>query len=181
VYSADYEARNAFRSTAYHNTPKVDGEEINRFRGPADLFWLHDDARPQIRNFDAGSSNASLVAAHSGYERLAEPVTVVRRITLHHESHELVVEDRFEGSGSHSVEIPLHLPVHVQAVGQSPEVVLHANDRRFALSASCSTAWTFGVQRSRLSPSYGIVSPSTKLVWQHRGRLNSLTFRIAPS
>jgi uncharacterized heparinase superfamily protein len=179
VYSADYEARNAFRSTAYHNTPKVDGEEVNRFFGPADLFWLHDDARPEIRSFESRPSGATLVAAHSGYQRLAEPVTVARQITLHHVSHELVIEDRFEGAGSHGVETPLHLSPDVQVESGAAGATVMTKGRKFSVTAD--PEWAAGIESARLSPSYGVIAPSKRLVWRHPGGLRPLKVRIRPS
>jgi hypothetical protein len=38
--------RNAFRSTASHNTPCIDGEEVNRFIAWDYLWQLHNDATP---------------------------------------------------------------------------------------------------------------------------------------
>src|SRR6185437_12801188 len=44
VYTASVEDRNLFRSTAMHNTPQIDGEEVNRFVAPDNLWNLYDDA-----------------------------------------------------------------------------------------------------------------------------------------
>jgi hypothetical protein len=47
VYTASAEWRNRFRSTGFHNTVQVDGEELNRF-GPADDLWtLRYEAVPE--------------------------------------------------------------------------------------------------------------------------------------
>ena len=53
VYTASAEERNRFRSTAYHNTPQVDGEEINRF------VALGSPVDPHERRRAAGASLGS--------------------------------------------------------------------------------------------------------------------------
>ena len=70
VYTRSFEERNRFRSTASHNTPQVDGEEINRFR--PELLWdLEYDARPEVRRFETGEDADVFCGAHAGYRRLA--------------------------------------------------------------------------------------------------------------
>ena len=49
VYTASVEWRNRFRSTLFHNTPVVDGAEQNRFVDPPNLWHLHYDAVPEVR------------------------------------------------------------------------------------------------------------------------------------
>ena len=47
VYTADKEMRNLFRSTKYHNTVVVDGEEQNRF-DEDELFTMELDAAVRV-------------------------------------------------------------------------------------------------------------------------------------
>ncbi|KAF5437607.1 Heparinase II/III-like protein [Candidatus Methanophagaceae archaeon] len=47
VYTADKEMRNMFRSTKYHNTVVVDGEEQNRFEED-ELFAMNLDAAVKV-------------------------------------------------------------------------------------------------------------------------------------
>ncbi|MGH7418581.1 MAG: heparinase II/III domain-containing protein, partial [Candidatus Rokuibacteriota bacterium] len=67
TYTADFAARNRFRATRAHNTPQVDGAEINRLVDPDNLWELRDDARPEPRRFEAGSERDVFVGSHSGY------------------------------------------------------------------------------------------------------------------
>src|SRR5205085_6199685 len=46
LYTASREWRNRFRSTSFHNTVQIDGEEVNRFIGPDALWQLQYDAVP---------------------------------------------------------------------------------------------------------------------------------------
>ena len=50
VYTADKEMRNLFRSTKYHNTVVVDGEEQNRFAEDA-LFAMNLDAAVKVNRW----------------------------------------------------------------------------------------------------------------------------------
>ena len=109
LYTASYEWRNKFRSTGFHNTPKIDDQEQNRFIRPDYLWNLHYDAKPDLRRWEICGSQDVFVGAHAGYLRLKQPVVPVRSMVLEHESHRLLIHDRFEGEGEHTVAIPLHL------------------------------------------------------------------------
>jgi uncharacterized heparinase superfamily protein len=50
VYTADKEMRNLFRSTKYHNTVVVDGEEQNRF-DEDELFTMNLDAAVNVHRW----------------------------------------------------------------------------------------------------------------------------------
>jgi hypothetical protein len=59
VYSASFAERNNFRSTAYHNTPSIDGQEINRI-DPKLLWMLANDAEPRVLSFERGRERGPL-------------------------------------------------------------------------------------------------------------------------
>lgn len=181
VYTASYAERNLFRSTAYHNTPRVDGEEINRYISPDYLWGLQNDARPDVREVSFSARQDRVVVSHTGYRRLASPVTPVRTVTLHHDSHRLEILDAFEGAGEHLVEIPLHLAVGVEIVERAAgQVVLAANERRFAVTWRSASEWTFDVLEGRISPSYGITRPVAVLRWRREGIPDALLVQLAP-
>ncbi|HUL19450.1 MAG TPA: alginate lyase family protein, partial [Steroidobacteraceae bacterium] len=105
LYTASFEERNHFRSTAVHSTPQIDGEEINRFVSP-DLLWLlHEDARPLDPRVCVREGVAVFEGAHTGYRRLRDPVEPWRGLELRADGMELRIEDSFRGSGSHEVSI----------------------------------------------------------------------------
>ncbi|HXB57601.1 MAG TPA: alginate lyase family protein [Vicinamibacteria bacterium] len=181
LYSASFAERNLFRSSASHNTPCVDGEEINRFR-PEELWTLDYDARPEVRRFKTGTGADTFCGSHAGYRRLAPPVTPVRTIVLDHERHTLVIQDAFEGDGRHRITIPLHLApgVAVRKEGQGL-LLLEAGNKLFTLSWSPSEAWSLEVGEGRVSPSYGVALPVVRLVWSREGPLDqTLTVRLGP-
>ncbi len=181
VYTGSFAERNRFRATAFHNTPRVDGEEINRIT-PALLWDLQYDARPQLRSFVTGAEADTFCGAHAGYQRLPEPVIPVRTIVLDHRRHELLVRDAFEGSGRHHVEIPLHLAPGVSARPEGEgRVRLETASRSFRLEWERPEDWSLTIGEGRVSPSYGITVPVVRLTWSRQGDLQAvLSVRIAP-
>jgi uncharacterized heparinase superfamily protein len=181
LYTASFVERNLFRSTPSHNTPQLDGEEVNRLI--PELIWtLKDDATPELRAFEKGAGTDRFCGAHSGYRRLAFPVTPVRTIVLDHARHALLVRDDFEGHGHHRIEVPLHLAPSVRVRPDGPSrLLLDAGARRFALTWGPVEEWSLAIGVGRVSPSYGIALLSVRLTWTRQGMLGPpLTVEIAP-
>lgn len=173
VYTASPEWRNLFRSTAFHSTPRIDGEEQNRI-DPALLWTLTEDARPELRSWEPDRFQG----AHSGYRRLPHPVTPVRTIELDRVRHRLVVLDEFEGEGEHLIEIPLQLAPAVTAAESSPGRVTLSPG--FRLLWDRPSDWTLEIGTGWVSPGYGVRVEATRLVWRRRGPLRTLRMEIEP-
>ncbi|MDQ2978149.1 MAG: heparinase II/III family protein, partial [Acidobacteriota bacterium] len=108
VYTPAPEWRNRFRSTEFHNTVRVDGQEINRFPSAVSLWSLRNDARPIDVRLVRGDAQDVLEGAHTGYQRLADPVTVRREFEFHRAESFLRIRDRVEGAAEHLVEFFFH-------------------------------------------------------------------------
>lgn len=182
VYTASYQERNHFRSTAYHNTPQLNGEEINRFIRWDYLWNLHYDALPEVRRWETGAEMDIFCGAHRGYRRLNPPVTPVRNIVLYHTQHTVIIRDSFEGDGQHTVQIPLHLAPGVEVLEVTAGCLrLCAGVRTFELAWSSSRDWTLEVGKGRVSQSYGVILSTVRLLWRPNGSGNaSLVVGIGP-
>jgi hypothetical protein len=106
TYTADPAWRDRFRSTRAHNTLVVDGEEQNEPTGP---FGMRRDARVRVTAWRTEAGFDRLEAEHTGYERLAEPVTHRRRIVLAKRPFAWIAVDDLRGEGEHAMESSLHL------------------------------------------------------------------------
>ena len=102
IYTADAKWRNKFRSTAYHNTVVVDGEEQNDF-DPYNLFQLGMDAEVKVREWKVTGEYDFLDVQHSGYERLAEPITHRRQIWFNKKEGYWVIKDTLSNNSKSDV------------------------------------------------------------------------------
>jgi hypothetical protein len=182
LYTASYQERNRFRSTAYHNTPQINGDEINRLLSPENLWNLHYDAIPEVRRWETGPTMDIFTGTHTGYRRLVPPVKLERTIVLNHAKHVLTVEDRFQGEGEHMVSIPLHLAPGVEVNGlQLGRLRLQSSGRVFTLSWENPSKWELEIGNGRVSPSYGKVVSTVRLIWKRSGPVNCiLKIELAP-
>lgn len=172
VYTASYKDRNLFRSTAYHNTPEIDGQEINRFISPDYLWNLHYDALPEVQNWETGPAEDVFCGSHAAYQRLLEPVAPVRTIRLAHTRHALTVQDAFQGTGRHSIKVPLHLAPGVEVAPQGENLLkLRAEGKQFVLKWKEAGHWKFGISKGRVSSSYGRLAEITRLCWEYVGEV----------
>jgi len=79
IYTASEKWRNSFRSTSFHNTILVNGEEMNRII-PGEVFSLSNDAIPRVFRWENTAQCDFLDAEHNGYSRLSPPVFHRRQI-----------------------------------------------------------------------------------------------------
>jgi uncharacterized heparinase superfamily protein len=178
VYTASFEERNRFRSTASHNTPQVDGEEINRFN-VENLWSISDDARPKCLKWEEATEAITFAGMHRGYTRAG--ITVQRTIRLDRNARALEVADVVNGSGKHEVTVPLHLACGATVDRADGAIRLQSAGRRFEI-LTAGAGWDIVIEPSYVAPSYGVRVPSHRAVWRYRGELPaSLTLTIKPS
>ncbi len=182
VYTASFAERNHFRSTAYHNTPRVDGQEINRIE--PDLLWTFaNDAQPEVRAFETGRERDRFIGAHAGYQRLVPPVTPVRTIELDH------ARTRSSSTTPSRARAAIasrcrstSLPASKRPAGSPASWTLRAAGRRFELEWEPAEAWRLEIGAGRVAPSYGVVLPIVRLLFSREGPAEpSLSVRLAPA
>jgi hypothetical protein len=179
VYTGSPSCRNHFRSTASHNTPRIDGLEQNRLL--TGLWRLAPDVRPTVREWDERNGVVRLVAAHDGYTRLPNGVRVVRGFALERDRHMLTVTDSFEGIGIHEVIVPLHLAIGVTVVRIGRGVVdVCASGRSFVVRWTDTEGWQARANPTSVSPSYGVKVETTCIEFWRYGELAPLEVVIAP-
>jgi hypothetical protein len=181
AYTGSAAWREQFRSTAFHNTPVVDGHEQNRPASPASLWQLTYDAIPEVELWETSPLLDRFRGGHAGFQRLAHPVTLVRTIELERGAHRLTVHDDFGGGERHRICVPFHLAVGVVAGEQEPgRWSLDANGRRFLFTVSPGR-WHVRLKPAWISRSYGVKEPSSCLELTLEGMPQPLTVVIEPS
>ncbi|ALA59045.1 alginate lyase family protein [Nitrospira moscoviensis] len=133
TYTGDAAAREAFRTTAGHNTVLVDGLPQSIPGGPFSWTRVASACVTECRM----QSDAMIVAGtHDGYLRLPSPVRHTRAFVLSRRpgrwgGSALIVTDRLESTGSHHYELRLHLaPGCSVAPSEDAAHVLHVTGRR---------------------------------------------------
>ena len=102
AYHTDKQWRDYFRSTAAHNTLRVDGLEQSEVGGA--FLWLR-RATTTMHAFETTNNGATLRAHHNGFAK--QGITHRRQLAL--EGSLLSIEDELEGRGSHDVELRFHV------------------------------------------------------------------------
>src|SRR5262249_1785353 len=104
VYVAGSGERNWFRGTAAHNTVQVDGLDQAEPTGP---FTWENLPTVSADRWVTGEAFDLLVASHSGYSRLPNPV-LHRRHIVYLKPHFWLVRDVIDGDGWHRVDASWH-------------------------------------------------------------------------
>lgn len=169
VYTASPSERNAYRSTAAHNTPVVDDEEQNRI--PESLWQLANDARPELLVAEPLRFRGS----HTGYARLTDPVRPTRTVVLEPTLHALLVHDSFDARQPHSIGVRFHLAPGLDVDALSGSGVSLG---RFVLR--WDGPWECLVEDAFVAPSYGVRVPTRSVLLRRSGHVEPLTVTIAP-
>jgi uncharacterized heparinase superfamily protein len=169
MYSGSPLWRNRFRSTSFHNTARVDEQEINRF-SESILFAMENDAKPCVKRWFSTDVCDELIAEHYGYSRLAEPIVHRRKFALHKPSHALSIEDFFEGTGYHLFEIffTVHPDCIITEYGSSLIQLSHAGNV-VLLCFNNGEEWKLDWAEGWVSEEYGRKRTTRKLIVSHRG------------
>ncbi len=161
VYTASVEWRNRFRSTAFHNSVQVDGEEVNRFLGPHALWQLRYDAVPVDPILDCGGDADRFTGGHRGYERLPAPVRHVREIVVDRRRPRVAIHDRLSGEGAHELVWRFHLDPERRAEISGGGVRIAGAARDVWFTHDALAPLTLTLDEGWVSPSYGVKTPTT--------------------
>lgn len=153
-YIGDGNDRYLFRSTAMHNTLRVDGIDQSE---PASVFAWKRLTQTKVEEWILGKTFDLLVASHDGYQRLPAPVTH-RRSVLSLRNGMYFVRDRIEGMGRHKIEISWHLGQDLQLV-EDGVFRLKGASLGLALLPAAAQGWAQEMSRESWSPVYGQKAP----------------------
>lgn len=168
VYTASEEDRNLFRSTAYHNTVRIDAEEISETRDGWPFVFAA-NVRPKVNLWDSNTERDVLDAEHYAYKRLAAPVTHRRIVTLDKRKEYWTIEDIFTGEGRHLFEFFFNFDSGLDvALDDNKRATVIGNETTFSivpasvpgLEAKIEPRWVSPAFKTRLSSSAIIYSLS---------------------
>jgi uncharacterized heparinase superfamily protein len=164
LYTASREWRNRFRSTAFHGTIQVDGEEVNRFVGPDALWQLRNDATPYGVSFTHEARVDRFLGAHDGYRRLPDPVRVTREAVLMRGESVVAFADTIEGTAQHVVVWRFPLEPGLQVAFNGGDVRFERDGAvRWLLPITGAESLRWTLEPGWVSPSYGVKHESLVL------------------
>jgi hypothetical protein len=155
-YVGDGPERDLFRSTAMHNTLRVDGMSQSEPTGP---FAWKQLAHTKAEQWITGETFDLFVGSHSCYSRLASPV-VHRRWIFALKSGLFLVRDFACGSGKHRLDISWHLGPEMCWQG---EHLFGLRGASGGLAVVCADkhGWSEDIRKDMWSPVYGRKEPIT--------------------
>jgi hypothetical protein len=168
-YTPQPQWRNHFRSTAAHNTVRVDHQDQALPAGP--FSW---QMRPtaRIEAWESTATHDFADASHDGYARLSQPVQHRRRV-LFVKPRGWVVVDDLTGAGEHQIELRFHFSP--RPVTLRPDGWTRAQGRRgrglwlrplarFTLTGDCREGQCEPID-GWISPGYGVRCPAPVVVF----------------
>lgn len=162
AYNLDLDARHTFRSTAYHSTIAIDGEEQSSI--DRDLpFVIGNEASPCLLEWTLTETTGRVSAEHYGYQRLGEAVTHRRTVEFDRLAGCWSISDSVAGRGEHRLQVVFHLAPGVVTTFIDNAADLACKDKHLILSYR-------GLKKPRVidsffSPAYGKKVPSTRLIF----------------
>lgn len=119
AYHADQKWRNYFRSTAAHNTVRVDGRDQSQMSGN---FMWSSKAEAEIIEHKKFLMASGL---HTGYRRLQDSVIHARTVKYEEELNLWQIEDRIVCKGSHNLELFFHIHPDCRVEDTGDALLIH--------------------------------------------------------
>jgi hypothetical protein len=173
---ADATLRKLFRSTAYHNTVVIDGEEQVPIEGVA-FGFLRPFGNARVLQWESNARRDVLEAEHSGYTRLRSPVAHRRRFELDKETQQIEIIDTVDGDGEHLLEWYLHLDVGLTCDVSDARAVVRQGSRRL-LAVEARNGLTPQVRSGWVSRAYNRREEAGYLYMRARAEAGARQFAL---
>lgn len=169
TYRADSPWRAYFRSTAAHNTLRIDGQDQSQAGGS--FLWLS-KANAACSRWASTPAQDVFEGWQDGYMRLADPAMHRRRIVLDKSRRRVEIEDVLETTGMHFVELFFHFSEQCEVARVEHGLVVARQGARMLLRLPQVRGAQFQVCRGQESPRLGWISrrfdqlsPCPTVVW----------------
>jgi Heparinase II/III-like protein/Heparinase II/III N-terminus len=152
AYHSHPEWRTFFRSTAAHNTARVDGRNQSEMAG---RFLWNAKANARLLRFEKNSKQITISAEHDGYLALQDPVTHTRTVDFDRATGNLLIEDGFACAGRHEIELFFHMHEEAAVLDlRDGEAQINWRGRRIVFSSpDHNTRWE--IFRGSVDPRLG--------------------------
>jgi len=180
VYTADYKARNLFRSTSYHNTVMVDNQEQNRFFA-WQPFRMENDARVHVRKWEDTDTHTLIISEHDGYKRLPDPAGHSRLIFMDKKETVWIVRDALDRPAHHTCNTFLHFAADLKMIRLQKAgtwiLLTDASLNSLAISIPTTTIDKINFEIGWVSLSYGTreVAPTINWDWNSEQEIALVT------
>lgn len=149
-YFGNSAVRDAFRSTGYHATVVVDGLDQAVAAGP--FLWAR---APEVETSLVDVQGGTASASHTGYQRLDDPVSHERTVSLLGEGL-VLVRDVLTASGAHHYSQRWPLPPGAVVEECAPDrVCARIEDVPLVMTVRCSSVGELGVREGSFEPFEG--------------------------
>jgi hypothetical protein len=125
--------RNYFRSTAAHNTVRIDGIDQSTIGG--NFLWLQ-KAQARCTALELDGPQPYVEGEHDGYTRLRDPVMHRRRVSYSPSRKRFEIVDSIDCKGEHAVELFWHFAETCDVQSNGSRIVATAGDIRLLMSFS---------------------------------------------
>ena len=166
AYTGDLKERHRFRSTAYHSTVTIDEAEQNT-TDPQSPFVIGNEAKPKVVAWETTAERDLVSAEQYGYGGMPESVTHRRKVIFHKSHRYWLVEDEFDGTGEHRLEVRFHFDAGLD-VRLLDEKTVSAYDRETGarlLVKSLGLQNQPTLEEQFVSRDYGSKQPSVTARW----------------
>src|SRR6185436_6432171 len=165
VYTGSAHWRNRFRSTADHNTVRIDGEDISQIN-PTQLFLLGPNVRPRVNHWESNDERDVLDGEHHGYHRLASPVTHRRVVTFDKREGHWIIEDSLTGEGRHLFEFFFNFDAGLEVtLGDDWRAIARDKNTSLTIVPAIKQTIDARIEPRWVSPAYGTRLNSSAIIY----------------
>jgi hypothetical protein len=165
VYTGSERWRNRFRSTAYHNTVRVDGNEISKTI-PGAVFILGSNVHPRVNSWESSEERDVLDAEHDGYASLSSAVIHRRIVILDKRNGFWIVRDAFTGEGRHRFEFFFNIDSGLKAQAKQPGTIIHDGSHALSIVPISGNEFAIKIVTRWVSPAYGTRIRSSAIMYR---------------
>jgi hypothetical protein len=164
VYTSNPKARNHFRSTCMHNTIQIDSYDQLVLK-EKDLFGYYSNIFPNLLHWESNQLYDVFIGDHNGYERLEDPVTHRRKITLNKQTQSIEIIDFLLGAENHDIDIFFHFNADIDfnLINKNTVQTNILNNPNLNMHFNCKNDFTLIKYNSFVSKKYGVKQRSKSL------------------